>query len=119
MLSKREFARKIGKSERHVERLIERGEGPPTVKTGDRAVGITEQDADAWIKERRKIPPGWNDSLVNFLIPIVTKQPPLASIPRSPAMNSTAPKLAGGSRCPPRKSRRRRTVTSQARTPKP
>jgi predicted DNA-binding transcriptional regulator AlpA len=66
LLSKKQFAKRIGKSQRHVDRLIERGEGPPTVQTGERAIGILEEDARAWIKARRKAPPGWDDGLVNF-----------------------------------------------------
>ena len=61
ILSKREFADRIGRSVRHLERLISEGEGPPLVKLGVRAVGIDECDADAWIKARRQIPPGWSD----------------------------------------------------------
>jgi predicted DNA-binding transcriptional regulator AlpA len=110
MLSKKQFGKKIGKSERHVERLIERGKGPPTVQTGDRAIGITEEDADAWIEARRKVPPGWNDGLVNFPKPDGDQT----------SAESDRGKLAGGSRRPPRKSRRRRTGrVSSARGPPP
>ena len=46
---------------RHVQRIISDGEGPPVVSLGKRAVGIVDEDADAWIAARRKTPPGWDD----------------------------------------------------------
>ena len=61
ILTKRQFAERIGKSVRHLERLISQGKGPPTVKTGERAVGIAEDDGDRWVARRRKVPPGWKD----------------------------------------------------------
>ncbi len=61
ILTKRQFAERIGKSVRHVERLIGAGEGPPTISLGLRAVGIGADDADAWLKSRRVTPPGWED----------------------------------------------------------
>jgi predicted DNA-binding transcriptional regulator AlpA len=61
ILSKREFADRIGRSVRHLERLISEGEGPPIVRLGTRAVGIDEDDGDVWIAARRRVPPGWND----------------------------------------------------------
>ena len=61
ILTKRQFADRIGRSVRHVERLISVGEGPPIVRLGLRAVGIDEADGDAWIAARRRVPPGWND----------------------------------------------------------
>jgi predicted DNA-binding transcriptional regulator AlpA len=60
ILTKRQFAERIGRSVRHVERLISNGEGPPIVRLGVRAVGIDETDGDAWIAARRMVPPGWN-----------------------------------------------------------
>jgi predicted DNA-binding transcriptional regulator AlpA len=62
LLSKKQFAEKINRSVRHVERLIETGHGPPIVHVGVRAVAIDEDDADRWIKARRKLPPGWSDA---------------------------------------------------------
>jgi predicted DNA-binding transcriptional regulator AlpA len=62
ILSKKQFADRIGRSVRHLERLISEGEGPPIVRLGVRAVGIDEADGDAWIAARRKIPPGWDDN---------------------------------------------------------
>ena len=61
ILTFKQFAQKIGKSERHVQRLISVGEGPPIVRTGVRSVGIEEDDGDAWIAARRVVPPGWQD----------------------------------------------------------
>ena len=60
--SKKKFAKRIGRSERHLDRLIAAGEGPPTIKLGPRAVGIDDDDGDAWIESRRILPPGWRDS---------------------------------------------------------
>lgn len=59
--SKKQFAKRIGRSVRHLERLISRGEGPPVVSLGKRAVGIPDDDGDAWLASRRKTPPGWDD----------------------------------------------------------
>ena len=61
ILTKRQFADRIGRSVRHLERLISEGEGPPIVRLGPRAVGIDEDDGDAWVAARRMVPPGWND----------------------------------------------------------
>jgi predicted DNA-binding transcriptional regulator AlpA len=60
-LTKKQFAAQIGKSVRHLERLISEGEGPPIVRLGARAVGILEDDGEAWIERRRVVPPGWQD----------------------------------------------------------
>jgi predicted DNA-binding transcriptional regulator AlpA len=57
----KQFAKRIGRSERHVQRLISEGEGPPVVALGKRAVGIIDDDGDAWIAARRLVPPGWDD----------------------------------------------------------
>jgi predicted DNA-binding transcriptional regulator AlpA len=59
ILSKRQFAERIGRSVRHLERLISEGEGPPIVRLGVRAVGIDEDDGDAWLASRRVVPPGF------------------------------------------------------------
>ena len=50
----KQFAKRIGRSERHVQRLISDGEGPPVVALGKRAVGIIDDDGDAWIAARRR-----------------------------------------------------------------
>ena len=57
----KQFAKRIGRSPRHVQRIISEGEGPPVVSLGKRAVGIIDEDGDAWIAARRKTPPGWDD----------------------------------------------------------
>ena len=63
ILSKKEFAeQRMGRSVRHLERMIAVGEGPPIIKLGPRAVGIAEDDGDAWLASRRVVPPGWRDS---------------------------------------------------------
>jgi predicted DNA-binding transcriptional regulator AlpA len=62
ILTKKQFAERIGKSVRHVERLISAGEGPPIIRLGPRAIGIEEDDGDAWIAARRMVPPGWQVS---------------------------------------------------------
>lgn len=62
LLTKKQFAQKIGRSVRHLERLIAQGEGPPTVRIGVRAVAIDELDGDTWIETRRMLPPGWKDA---------------------------------------------------------
>lgn len=59
ILRKKEFAERMGRSVRHLERMISIGEGPPIIKLGPRAVGIDEDDGDAWIASRRVTPPGW------------------------------------------------------------
>jgi predicted DNA-binding transcriptional regulator AlpA len=61
ILTKRQFAERINRSVRHLERLISVGEGPPLVRLGTRAVGIDEGDGEAWIAARRVVPPGWQD----------------------------------------------------------
>jgi predicted DNA-binding transcriptional regulator AlpA len=61
ILTKKQFAERIGRSVRHLERLISEGEGPPLVRFGVRAVGIEEHDGNAWIAARRVLPPGWQD----------------------------------------------------------
>jgi predicted DNA-binding transcriptional regulator AlpA len=65
ILSKKEFAeQRMGRSVRHLERMIAVGEGPPIIKLGPRAVGIAEEDGEAWLASRRVTPPGWRDSSV-------------------------------------------------------
>ena len=64
IISKKEFAKRIGRSVRHLERMIAIGEGPPITKLGSRAVGIAEEDGEAWLASRRVTPPGWVDSSV-------------------------------------------------------
>ena len=63
ILSKKEFSeQRMGRSVRHLERMIAIGEGPPIIKLGPRAVGIAEADGEAWLASRRVVPPGWRDS---------------------------------------------------------
>ena len=62
IISKKEFAERMGRSVRHLERMIAIGEGPPIIKLGPRAVGIDEDDGEAWLTSRRVVPPGWRDS---------------------------------------------------------
>ena len=64
MFSKKQFAKRMNRSVRHLERLIAVGEGPPIIKLGTRAVGIAEEDGEAWLASRRVTPPGWRDSSV-------------------------------------------------------
>ena len=62
MFSKKQFAKRMNRSVRHLERMIAVGEGPPIIKLGPRAVGIAEDDGEAWLASRRVVPPGWRDS---------------------------------------------------------
>ena len=62
IFSKKQFAERMGRSVRHLERMIAVGEGPPIIKLGPRAVGIAEEDGEAWLASRRVTPPGWVDS---------------------------------------------------------
>ena len=64
IMSKKKFAERMGRSVRHLERMIAIGEGPPIIKLGPRAVGIAEEDGEAWLASRRVTPPGWRDSSV-------------------------------------------------------
>jgi predicted DNA-binding transcriptional regulator AlpA len=59
VLSKKRAAAKAGFVERTLERLIERGQGPPTVQLSARRVGIIDIDLEAWLLKRRRLPPGW------------------------------------------------------------
>jgi predicted DNA-binding transcriptional regulator AlpA len=62
IFTKKQFAeQRLGRTVRHLERLLARGEGPPVVRLGPRAVGIDEADGEAWIASRRVLPPGWQD----------------------------------------------------------
>lgn len=61
ILTKKQFAQRMGRSVRHLERLLATGEGPPVIRLGARAVGIDETDGDAWLASRRVVPPGWQD----------------------------------------------------------
>jgi excisionase family DNA binding protein len=46
-----DFARSIGISRRSVYSLLDRGEGPPTIRIGRRRV-IRREAADAWLRSR-------------------------------------------------------------------
>jgi predicted DNA-binding transcriptional regulator AlpA len=55
IISKKAFAERMGRSVRHLERMIAVGEGPPTIKLGPRAVGIAEDDGEAWLSRLRQL----------------------------------------------------------------
>ena len=46
-----DFARSIGISRRSLYSLLDRGEGPPTIRIGRRRV-IRREAADAWLRSR-------------------------------------------------------------------
>ena len=52
------FAKKIGMSERHVQRLVAAGRGPVLTALGERIKVVTDDDADTWLAECRELPPG-------------------------------------------------------------
>jgi predicted DNA-binding transcriptional regulator AlpA len=54
VLSKQEVARRLGCSERNVDRLITAGEGPPLIQISPRRVGVLTSDFDAWLTARRR-----------------------------------------------------------------
>jgi predicted DNA-binding transcriptional regulator AlpA len=54
VLSKQEVARRLGCSERNVDRLITAGEGPPLIQISPRRVGVLTSDFDAWLAARRR-----------------------------------------------------------------
>lgn len=56
-----EFASRAKISRRHLERLIARGEGPPIIVLGPRRRGIADEDGDAWLRSRRRLPPGFKE----------------------------------------------------------
>jgi hypothetical protein len=58
------FAKKVGISLRHLQRLIAVGEGPVLTELGERINGVTDDDGDAWLARRRKLPPRWVDQPV-------------------------------------------------------
>jgi excisionase family DNA binding protein len=59
ILRKGQVAERLGCSVRHLDKLIAEGVGPPIIRLGARAVGIDEDDLNAWIAARRVIPPNW------------------------------------------------------------
>jgi predicted DNA-binding transcriptional regulator AlpA len=63
LISKKKLADKIGRTTRHIERLLAEGKGPPVIRVGVRAVGFDEDDVDRWLASRRSTPPGWKDDL--------------------------------------------------------
>jgi transcriptional regulator with XRE-family HTH domain len=65
------FCKRAGISVRHLERLLSKGKGPPTIDLGDRIRGLFDDDGDAWLASRRKAPPGWVDT------PVEPSSPPL------------------------------------------
>jgi predicted DNA-binding transcriptional regulator AlpA len=58
IFSKKVCAARAGMSERHLERLISLGEGPPIIRLGVRKIGIADEDFSAWLASRRVVPPG-------------------------------------------------------------
>jgi predicted DNA-binding transcriptional regulator AlpA len=59
LLSRKQFAERIGRSVRHLDRMWSEGSGPPFIRIGSRVIAITEEDAAAWLKARRIVPAGW------------------------------------------------------------
>jgi predicted DNA-binding transcriptional regulator AlpA len=58
ILNLNEFAARIGCSRRTIERAISRGEGPAITQVSERRIGVAEDDGDAWLSSRRRLPPG-------------------------------------------------------------
>jgi hypothetical protein len=58
VLSLNEFAKRAGFTRRTLERCIALGEGPPVVDLSPRRRGIIDEDGDAWLRSRRRVPPG-------------------------------------------------------------
>ncbi len=85
------FAKKIGMSERHVQRLIAAGEGPVLTELGKRIKGVTDDDGDAWLARRRKLPPGWVD-------PPVAEAGAIGTNAADATLGRTSPESAGA-RC--------------------
>lgn len=57
VLSRKKAARRANQSLRNLERQIAVGEGPPTIQLSPRRIGIAEDDLDAWLASRRRVPP--------------------------------------------------------------
>ena len=85
------FAKKIGVSQRHVQRLIAAGEGPVLTELGKRIKGVTDDDGAAWLASRRKLPPGWVD-------PPVTEDGAIGINEADATLARTSPESAGA-RC--------------------
>jgi hypothetical protein len=85
------FAKKIGMSERHVQRLIAAGEGPVLTELGKRIKGVADDDGDAWLARRRKLPPGWVD-------PPVTEDGAIGINEADATLGRTSPE-SEGARC--------------------
>jgi hypothetical protein len=85
------FAKKIGVSQRHVQRLIAAGEGPVLTELGKRIKGVTDDDGAAWLARRRKLPPGWVD-------PPVTEDGAIGINEADATLVRTSPESAGA-RC--------------------
>jgi predicted DNA-binding transcriptional regulator AlpA len=54
-------AQRAGIVRRTLERLLAVGEGPATIQLSKRRVGIAENDLEAWLISRRRIPPGFKN----------------------------------------------------------
>jgi hypothetical protein len=55
--TKKEFCRRNKISERHLERLRARGEGPAVIQIGVRQYRIDDEDEAVWHRSRRRAPP--------------------------------------------------------------
>ena len=58
VLSLDQAAQRAGIVRRTLERLLAVGEGPATIQLSKRRVGVAEDDLEAWLISRRRIPPG-------------------------------------------------------------
>jgi predicted DNA-binding transcriptional regulator AlpA len=85
------FAKKIGVSQRHIQRLIAAGEGPVLTELGKRIKGVADDDGDAWLARRRKLPPGWVD-------PTLTEDGAIGINEADATLGRTSPENAGA-RC--------------------
>ena len=56
-----ECAERSGIVRRTWDRIIESGEGPPIVEISPRRRGVIDVDFEAWLLNRRRLPPGWAD----------------------------------------------------------
>jgi hypothetical protein len=102
------FAKKAGISLRHLQRLIAGGEGPILTELGERIKGVTDDDGDAWLAGRRRLPPGWVDP--------PSRQSPMI-VPPASISPTLGPKVVAGSGGPvPKDSRRRRVADTLVAT---
>ena len=57
VLSKQEVARRLGCSERNVDRLVGIGDGPPMIQVSPRRRGVLESEFIAWLASRSRVAP--------------------------------------------------------------